>query len=135
MTAPIPTSMPPELQTIQARILIADDDPELRELLARRLSREGHSVSEVGNGAELMEAMESTSPDLIISDLQMPLLSGIEALMRLRKRDWTVPFILMTGFPGPTTHDRATRLGAAYIVHKPLNLDYLCKLVQQIVAG
>ncbi len=117
----------------QARILIADDDDDLRALIAHRLTRLDHQVSEVSNGEELLHALEASEPDLIISDLQMPLLSGIEALSRLRRTDWAVPFILMTGFPGSTTHDRANRLGAAYVVHKPLDLDYLCKLVAEIV--
>jgi CheY-like chemotaxis protein len=122
-------------EATQASILIADDDPELRELMAMKLSKLGHRIHEVSNGAELLEELQNTTHDLIISDLQMPLLSGIEALVRLRREDWSVPFILMTGFPGPTTHDRANRLGAAYILHKPLDLDYLCKIVQQVVAG
>lgn len=119
----------------QARILVADDDDDLRALVSLRLTRLKHQVVEVSNGEELLGALESSQPDLIISDLQMPLLSGIEALSRLRRTDWTVPFILMTGHPGPTTHDRANRLGAAYIVHKPLDLDYLCKLVQELVGA
>ena len=104
-------------------------------MISLKLTRLNHEVSEVSNGEELLSALETTQPDLIISDLQMPLLSGIEALSRLRRTDWAIPFILMTGFPGPTTHDRANRLGAAYIVHKPLDLDYLCKLVKELVGG
>ena len=118
-----------------AKILVADDDDDLRTLISRKLIKMNHEVSEVGNGEELLQALQTSEPDLIISDLQMPLLSGIEALSRLRRTDWAIPFILMTGFPGPTTHDRANRLGAAYIVHKPLDLDYLCKLVTEIVGA
>lgn len=114
------------------KILIADDDDDLRALISLKLTRLNHVVTEVSNGEELIGALETSDPDLIISDLQMPLLSGIEALSKLRRTDWSVPFILMTGHPGPTTHDRANRLGAAYIVHKPLDLDYLCKLVSEL---
>ncbi len=114
-------------------ILIADDDADLRGLLQRKLTRMSYQVNEVANGEELLAALQTTTPDLIISDLQMPLLSGIEALSKLRRTDWAIPFILMTGHPGPTTHDRANRLGAAYIVHKPLDLEYLTKLVQELI--
>lgn len=115
------------------KILIADDDDELRSLLSMKLSKLGHQIIEVGNGEELLGELENGEPDLILSDLQMPLLTGIEALKRLRRTDWTVPFILMTGQPGPTTHEQANQLGAAYIVHKPLDFDYLCKLVQSLL--
>jgi len=118
-----------------SQILIADDDADLRGLLQRKLTRLNYQVHEVANGQELLAALETTTPDLIISDLQMPLLSGIEALSKLRRTDWGIPFILMTGFPGPTTHDRANRLGAAYIVHKPLDFEYLTKLVKELVGG
>ena len=115
------------------RILIADDDADLRGLLKRKLTKLSYEVNEVGNGQELLTALETLSPDLIISDLQMPLLSGIEALTKLRRTDWTIPFILMTGFPGPTTHENANDLGAAYVIHKPLDLEYLGKLVKELI--
>ncbi len=117
-----------------ATILLADDDADLRALIARRLTKIGYLVSEVGDGEELLAALAETTPDLILSDLQMPLISGIEALTSLRGKDWSIPFILMTGVAGPTEHSQASRLGAAYVLHKPLDLDYLCTLVRNVVA-
>ena len=116
------------------RIVLADDHNELRELLALRLRARGYDVHEASNGHELFEALRR-KPDLIISDLQMPGLSGIQVLERLRETDWTVPFILMTGFPDATTHELANGLGTAYVFHKPLDLTHLVSTVEEIIGS
>lgn len=125
----------PPLAALAVRVLVADDQAESRDLLARQLSRCGYKVTEVGDGEELLQALAGHEYELVISDLQMPGVSGLDALKRLRGTDWVTPFILMTGFGDATTHQVALSLGATHVFHKPLDLRHLVEIARGIVAS
>ena len=74
----------------QARILLAEDQPDMRELLAHRLRSLGYEVIEAADGREMLQELAESDPDLIISDLHMPNQSGLEVLARLRQSDHLV---------------------------------------------
>jgi DNA-binding response OmpR family regulator len=124
----------PEAQPF--RILIAEDDRELRKLVASTVLEEGRKVTEVPDGARLLERLADDvlrgqargSFDLVISDIRMPLRSGLQVLGGLRAAGWTTPMILMTSFGDVETHAAAERLGAV-LLDKPFDLDYLRRLV------
>lgn len=123
-----------DMDPLSPRILIVDDQPELRGLLAAHLRRHRYEVVEASDGNELLlELLENRPVDLIICDLDMPLMSGLEALIKLRQSDWTMPFILMTGFATPETHQKANQMGAAYVFEKPLDIHHLVSTAQSIV--
>ena len=117
----------------QAKILLAEDQPDMRELLAHRLRSLGYEVIEAADGSEMMEELAEADPDLIISDLHMPKLSGLEVLARLRESNQTTPFILMSAFADKATHIEATRLGATFVYNKPLDVQHLVSTVWAIV--
>jgi CheY-like chemotaxis protein len=113
------------------RIILADDQPELRLLLATRLRRLGYEVAEASNGEELLVLLRSFRADLIICDLEMPVVSGIQALARLRSLELTMPFILMTGRADKGTREAAQRL-AAVVFEKPLDVRLLVQTARTL---
>jgi CheY-like chemotaxis protein len=106
--------------TSHPKILIAEDDRELRELLAFCLFRAGYSVTSCGNGLKLLELF-----DLVLTDLRMPALTGLEVLEAYHDLPDRPPFICMTAFGDEATHELAEKLGAAFTIDKPMDLDDL----------
>ena len=115
------------------RILVADDKPEMRKLIANRLRKEGYEVIEAEDGPSLIDKIirgivddrMPRAPDLIITDVRMPGMSGLEVLAQLRRNDWATPVILITAFGDEKTHAEAERLGAATVLDKPFDMDDL----------
>lgn len=111
-------------------ILLAEDDDALRELLDFALTRAGYLVTCCTNGLDLLERLEEGDPfDLIISDLRMPALTGLEVLEYQLDNRCKTPFICMTAFGDRKTHDQAQRFGAAITIDKPFDLDEMIELV------
>lgn len=120
------------LVDVRPRVLVAEDDREMRKLILRTLRKDGFSAEGVGSGSELLHRigtslLSSTGapPDLIISDIRMPGFSGLEVLSGLREADWSMPVILITAFGDEETHAEARRLGAAAVFDKPFDIDDL----------
>jgi CheY-like chemotaxis protein len=122
-------------------VLLAEDDDEMRRLLARKLRRRGCEVLEARNGAQLVELVferaveplpDSMQPaELIITDHRMPGRTGLEVLSLLRSVNWITPVIVVSGFADPQTHSEARRLGVAAVFEKPCDLDDLIRLACQ----
>ncbi len=114
-------------------VLIAEADPATRRLMAMALRRDGFSVIEAADGAELEtwirrvfeRRVEPCAIDLIISDQYMPVATGLDLLARLRRASWSTPFILITSVDDRAIREEADRLGAASVIHKPFDLKDL----------
>lgn len=106
-----------------ARIVLADDDPIMRELARERLLDAGHSVRAVADGAEALEWLQKEGADLVISDLDMPKLTGFELTERLRALPGLsdVPVIVITASDSGEAVDRAFAAGATSFLAKPIN--------------
>jgi CheY-like chemotaxis protein len=122
------------------RILVAEDQEEMRTLLRRALKRRGYDVVEAPDGPQLVRAIvdgllapEMQAPDLIVTDVRMPGFSGLEVLARLRRDGWTTPFILITAFGDAQLHAEAKALGAACVLNKPFAMEDLCAAVESLV--
>ncbi len=123
----------------KARLLLAEDDFELRELLAYVLRADGHEVIEARDGNELwamLAGTESSSADeppfaLVVSDVRMPGLTAFDVLTKLKRRLADTPVILITAFGDQTTHLRALRLGATRVFDKPFDCDDLRAAVHE----
>ena len=110
-----------------ARILIIDDEPNLRSTLRRTLHQAGHQVSEAGNGAEGIDSYERDPPDLVITDIFMPEKEGIETIIALHRADPDLPIIAISG--GGHSGDMdflcvAEKVGARHTLsypHEPIN--------------
>jgi two-component system, OmpR family, response regulator MprA len=83
-------------ETPSARVLVVEDDEAIADVLRRSLRAEGHEVKSAGDGAEALTAAEQFSPDLVVLDLGLPRLDGIEVLRRLRADDSDVPVLILT---------------------------------------
>ena len=118
---------------IPPHILLAEDDTELSELLMFVLVRAGYRVTVCDNGLQLLEALEDADDiDLVISDVRMPALTGLEVLESQVDKIKRPPFICMTAFGDAKTHQTALQFGAAATIDKPFDLDYMLELVNDI---
>jgi CheY-like chemotaxis protein len=114
------------------RILVADDDAEMRELMASMLARAGYEVVQFRDGHQarhyvqgLANGLIRVMPEVIVTDHRMPGCSGLEVLETLRGYGLFVPAILISGFADPWLHERIERLGSAICLDKPFGLDRL----------
>ncbi len=120
-----------------SRVLVVEDDAEFRRLIAVTLRRDGFHVVEATNGRELVEhvarAVQAGDPpfDLIVSDIRMPRMTGLEAVAGLRAADWSTPVVLITAFGDAEAEAEATRLGAVLLA-KPFDLCDLRTVVMQL---
>jgi DNA-binding NtrC family response regulator len=112
-------------------VVVADDDDDFRSLVAEVLRADGYLVSEAHDGAELIEMLDegSVSPDVIITDVKMPRLSGLAVLEAFNRMSLDVPVILMTAFTGGSVSAIARKLGAVGVLHKPFDADDLLTVV------
>jgi two-component system, chemotaxis family, chemotaxis protein CheY len=112
-----------EAAGVIGRVLLVDDQPELRRLIRRSLHRAGYLVVEAWNGRVAIELAQRGEFDVVISDVRMPDVSGIELLSTLRDLDPDLPVVLTSGSPDPLTSLESSDLGAfAYLV-KPVSFD------------
>ncbi|HZU97663.1 MAG TPA: response regulator [Planctomycetota bacterium] len=121
-----------------ARILVAEDDDAMRELVALALRFDGHEVHAARDGWELIRKLEALEedgiePDLVITDVRMPGVTGLEAVAALDWPRWSVPFIVISAFGGRDLHERAFRLGASAFLDKPFRLEALREIVRGIL--
>jgi two-component system response regulator PilR (NtrC family) len=113
------------------RILVVDDERSMRELLAIVLRREGYEVMLADNGRSAIEFLEREPVDLLISDIKMPDMSGVEVLRAAKKIDRDILGIMITAFASTDTAVEAMRLGACDYLSKPFDIDLLKMKVRE----
>ena len=104
-------------------LLIVDDEPSILQSLGGLLSDEGFAVSTAANGYEALKIIEAESPDLVLLDIWMPGIDGIETLKEIKKENPNIQVIIITGHGTIETAVRATKLGAFDLIEKPLSID------------
>lgn len=134
------TALVPSSEGDAPRVLLAEDDPDLRELFEDALSAAGFSLASVKDGREALACFSSTSigclpcPDCIVLDVRMPEYTGFELLLALKLADWSVPVILITGFGSEEVHEKAHAYGCFAILDKPLKAEDLVAKVHEAIA-
>ena len=117
------------------KILLIDDDQAMRETLADCLDSAGHNVSQAKNGKKALQLLEKTTYDLIITDVFMPELDGIELIRILGERDDQPPIITISGGGGILPPGWSTKLTDVYNVAssmtKPIDMDFFLGKVEQ----
>ncbi|HVB37543.1 MAG TPA: sigma-54 dependent transcriptional regulator, partial [Vicinamibacterales bacterium] len=122
------TETAPRAATTASRILVVDDERSMRELLAIVLKREGYEVSLADNGRDAIALLEGQPFDLLISDIKMPDVSGVEVLRAAKSVDQDIIGIMVTAFASTESAVEALRMGAYDYLSKPFDVDEL-KLV------
>lgn len=118
-----------------ATVLIIDDDPQVRTVLRRFIEREGHTVTEADNGKVALCRFMEDPADLVISDIYMPEMDGIELLMRLRETHPDAKLVAMSGggvIAASHLLKAAKALGAVAVVEKPFSLEVIQKILDDL---
>jgi DNA-binding NtrC family response regulator len=117
---------------MRARILVADDEPNLRRVLLAILQREGYDVLQAADGAEALERLDD-SVDVVITDLKMPKIDGMEVLRQAGARMPSTPVIMITAFGSVGNAVEAVKLGAFDYIEKPFEQDQIRQIVEKAV--
>ncbi|MFZ2630788.1 MAG: sigma-54 dependent transcriptional regulator [Desulfosalsimonadaceae bacterium] len=112
-------------------VLIVDDDDQLRMSFAKLLNEEGYAVRTAPTGEAGVEEVRKTVPDLLIMDVRLPKMNGLEAFGEIRKIDTTLPVIIMTAFGTTDTAIEATKLGAFDYILKPFDIPLMLELIEK----
>jgi CheY-like chemotaxis protein len=117
------------------RILIAEDNQTVRQLLAHLLVEDGHEVAVAVNGAQALEKVESYAPDMLILDLMMPVLDGYGVLEQLREsgREGSLKVLVLTAKGNEADIERSLALGACQHMTKPFDPDELSATIHQLL--
>jgi CheY-like chemotaxis protein len=114
-------------QPMSSKVLVADDDPGMLELVAEALERPGVTVLRAENGGELLERLADEGPfDLIVTDVSMPWMSGLQVANSARTAGVRTPVVVITATKDPTLDQQVAALGSnARLLRKPFVLDDL----------
>jgi DNA-binding response OmpR family regulator len=121
-----------EIQTMR-RILVVDDDPAVTSVLKRGLSYEGFIVDAAGSGVEGLAIARDHPPDLVVLDIMMPGMDGLEVLRRLRGGDSKLPVLLLTGKDAPADQVLGLERGADDYVVKPFTFEVLVARIRVLL--
>lgn len=108
-----------------ARVLVVDDEPDSVELLQEFLTSKGYEVVTASNGEEALRKVKEERPHLVLLDVRMPGMNGLDVLRKVREFDQEVGVIMVTAVNEEDTGREALKLGAFDYIVKPLNLEYL----------
>ncbi len=119
---------------VKASVLVVDDDPDVLRGVVRLLRSHGYSVTSASNGADAARSLNGRSFDVIVSDIKMPGMDGIQLLREVREHDLHVPVVLVTGEPAVSTAVQALEYGAFQYLTKPVEGDALVRAVSKAVS-
>ena len=115
----------------KTKILIIDDEKDLRLLFKKILTPEGYSVFTARNGRDGIKINQKNDPDVILLDLRMPGIGGIETLRRIREKDAEVVVIILTGYGDAGTIRDAADLNVYEYMSKPFNNETILKTIKE----
>ncbi len=115
------------------RILVVDDEPDVVRLVEFRLQREGFDILTASDGRSALDLLEHEKPDLIVLDIMMPLMDGMEVLRQIRQHRGTsrIPVIMLTAKTASVTVDEARQLWVSDYVMKPFDPEKLVMKVKK----
>jgi DNA-binding response OmpR family regulator len=109
----------------QIRVLVVDDELFVGELLKEYLSIIGYEVTAVSNGEDALSVIEQSPPNIVILDIRMPGMGGMEVLKAIKEKNRDIGVIMLSAYGDPETVNEALRLGADHYLQKPMNLKHL----------
>ena len=112
------------------RVLVVDDDPDLRQFLSQELTADGHACSEAGSGAQALNCLRSERWDLVLLDWSLPDFSGVEVCRRMRRESISTPVLMLTAHDDVQERVHALDAGADDYLTKPFEIDELLARVR-----
>ncbi len=119
------------------KILIVDDSKAMRMIVVRTMRQaglNGHDIIEAENGREAMQMVQAEDPDLILSDWNMPEMTGLELLKSLRASGSTIPFCFVTSEGAEEMRAQATQAGALGLIAKPFTAELFADTLAEVVS-
>ncbi len=116
-------------------ILIVDDELSMREFLQILLKKEGYNTLAAANGSEAVKLIQTKNIDLLISDIRMPEMNGLDLLREVKKKDYFIPVIMITAYASPEDAVLAMKGGAYDYITKPFKVDEIKKIVKTALNG
>jgi len=113
------------MESISATILVVDDDPDIREVIKDRLESLGYEVSTASSGEECLNLLEKQNPQMILLDIEMPAMNGLEVLSEIRKREMNVSVLMISAYGTIERAVQAMREGAYDFIPKPFEPEHL----------
>lgn len=117
------------------RVLVAEDEPVIRDALGLVLRTEGYEVTVAADGVEALERFGEDAPDAVLLDLLMPRMDGLETCRRIRTTGSTVPIVLITAVDGPAERAAARTAGINEYVVKPFEFAEVLSLLRDLLSG
>ena len=118
-----------------AHILLAEDDESLRKFLAQALVRAGHDVTDFGDGGEAWECLKGVRFDLLLTDIVMPGMDGIELAKRAAEMNAALKIMFITGFAAVALHPSSNAPKQAKVLSKPFHLREIVAEVERMIAA
>lgn len=118
-----------------ARILVVDDEADMRMALGNVLNRGGHQVFEAADGPTALHFLETEGAELVLLDMRLPGMDGVQILRRFRERDMETPVIMVTGYGSLESAVEVMQLGASHYLAKPFSNQELTETVERVLRG
>jgi CheY-like chemotaxis protein len=113
-------------------ILIVDDEPQVAEVLAKSLSRQGHRTTVVHSGEEALRVIGTSAPDALFLDVSMPGINGLEVLAEVRRTRPQLAVVVITGHATPDEVEQVKKLGAVDVIPKPAALTHYHRAIERL---
>ena len=113
------------------KIMVVDDEPFICELMNEFLSLHGYEVTTVNSGEDAVLKINTIKPDMVLLDIWMPGMSGLEALCKIKEINHDVRVVMLSAFGDEDTVEQAINMGASYYLQKPIEFKELSKILKQ----
>lgn len=133
--APSPAIAPAEQHDRPLDILLAEDNPVNQRLALRLLERRGHRVTVAGNGRDAVELARTFHFDIVLMDVQMPIMDGLEAARQIRAHDASIPILAMTAHAMDGDRERCLAAGMNAYTSKPIHPDELFAAIHALMGA
>ena len=115
-------------------ILIVDDEPQVAEVLAKSLGRQGHRTTVAHSGEDALRLIETSAPDALFLDVSMPGINGLEVLAQVRRTRPHLAVVVITGHATPEEVEQVKQLGAVDVIPKPAALTHFHRAIEKLHA-
>jgi len=113
-------------------ILIVDDEPQVAEVLAKSLSRQGHQARVAHSGQEALDMLKASSPDALFLDVSMPGMNGLVVMAEVKRMKPSLAIFMITGHATPEEVEHVKRMGAVDVIPKPAALTHYHQAIDRL---